>query len=196
MPLPMMKPWRFPRRGSPAALRTQQIVAHESGAALTADPLGGSYYLEGLCKGMEQEILPTWRRWKRWVEPRRRSKKDTIRQRSLSPHTVTSRRSREGNGCGGGECLRRPKEPHASSTGPTRRPGNYRSIRLKRLRPSGTGAGCRFLLSGCRKRREREEIPSHPYLKRLKATPRSEKYAIRLRAVYGSIERHESGTDR
>ena len=39
------------------ALRTQQIVAHESGAALTVDPLGGSYYLEGLCQGMEKEIL-------------------------------------------------------------------------------------------------------------------------------------------
>jgi methylmalonyl-CoA mutase N-terminal domain/subunit len=39
------------------ALRTQQIVAHESGAALTVDPLGGSYYLEGLCNGMEKEIL-------------------------------------------------------------------------------------------------------------------------------------------
>jgi len=39
------------------ALRTQQIVAHESGAALTVDPLGGSYYLEGLCHGMEKEIL-------------------------------------------------------------------------------------------------------------------------------------------
>src|SRR6185369_10621238 len=30
------------------ALRTQQIIAHESGAALTADPLAGSYYVEHL----------------------------------------------------------------------------------------------------------------------------------------------------
>ncbi|WP_459194890.1 acyl-CoA mutase large subunit family protein [Halosimplex sp. J119] len=30
------------------ALRTQQILAHESGAADTADPLGGSYYVESL----------------------------------------------------------------------------------------------------------------------------------------------------
>src|ERR1041385_1876722 len=28
------------------ALRTQQIIANESGAALTADPLAGSYYVE------------------------------------------------------------------------------------------------------------------------------------------------------
>lgn len=39
------------------ALRTQQIVAHESGVARTVDPLGGSYYTEWLTDRMEQEIL-------------------------------------------------------------------------------------------------------------------------------------------
>jgi methylmalonyl-CoA mutase N-terminal domain/subunit len=36
------------------ALRTQQIIAHETGAASTADPLGGSYYLEALTAEIEQ----------------------------------------------------------------------------------------------------------------------------------------------
>ena len=36
------------------ALRTQQIVAYESGAARTADPLGGSYYLETLTDELER----------------------------------------------------------------------------------------------------------------------------------------------
>ena len=36
------------------ALRTQQIVAYESGAARTADPLGGSYYLEALTDELER----------------------------------------------------------------------------------------------------------------------------------------------
>ncbi len=36
------------------ALRTQQILAHESGAALTADPLGGSYYVERLTNDLER----------------------------------------------------------------------------------------------------------------------------------------------
>jgi methylmalonyl-CoA mutase N-terminal domain/subunit len=36
------------------ALRTQQIIAHESGAADTVDPLGGSYYLEHLTDRMEE----------------------------------------------------------------------------------------------------------------------------------------------
>ncbi len=36
------------------ALRTQQIIANESGAALTADPLGGSYHVERLTNELEQ----------------------------------------------------------------------------------------------------------------------------------------------
>jgi methylmalonyl-CoA mutase N-terminal domain/subunit len=39
------------------ALRTQQIVAHESGAALTADPLAGSYYVESLTDELERRAL-------------------------------------------------------------------------------------------------------------------------------------------
>jgi methylmalonyl-CoA mutase N-terminal domain/subunit len=36
------------------ALRTQQIIAYESGAALTADPLAGSYYIESLTNELER----------------------------------------------------------------------------------------------------------------------------------------------
>ncbi len=38
------------------ALRTQQIVAYESGVARTVDPLGGSYYVEWLTDRMEEGI--------------------------------------------------------------------------------------------------------------------------------------------
>ena len=34
------------------ALRTQQVIAHESGVANVIDPLGGSYYLEWLTEDM------------------------------------------------------------------------------------------------------------------------------------------------
>jgi len=37
------------------ALRTQQVIAHESGAANTIDPLAGSYYIESLTNEMEEE---------------------------------------------------------------------------------------------------------------------------------------------
>ena len=39
------------------ALRTQQVIAHESGVANTVDPLGGSYYVESLTNRMEQQVL-------------------------------------------------------------------------------------------------------------------------------------------
>jgi methylmalonyl-CoA mutase, N-terminal domain len=38
------------------ALRTQQIVANESGVTKTADPLGGSHYLEELCDQIEADV--------------------------------------------------------------------------------------------------------------------------------------------
>jgi methylmalonyl-CoA mutase N-terminal domain/subunit len=38
------------------ALRTQQMVAYETGIAKTVDPLGGSYYVEYLTERMEAEI--------------------------------------------------------------------------------------------------------------------------------------------
>jgi methylmalonyl-CoA mutase N-terminal domain/subunit len=37
------------------ALRTQQILAHETGVAEVIDPLGGSYYLEALTDQLERE---------------------------------------------------------------------------------------------------------------------------------------------
>ena len=39
------------------ALRTQQILAHESGAADTIDPLAGSYYIESLTDDVEAEAF-------------------------------------------------------------------------------------------------------------------------------------------
>ena len=37
------------------ALRTQQVIAHETGVTNTIDPLGGSYYLEDLTNRLEAE---------------------------------------------------------------------------------------------------------------------------------------------
>jgi len=39
------------------ALRTQQVIAEESGVAAVADPLGGSYFVEALTDRMEAEAL-------------------------------------------------------------------------------------------------------------------------------------------
>jgi len=42
------------------ALRTQQIIAHESGVTNVVDPLGGSYFVEALTRDMEQGTLQYW----------------------------------------------------------------------------------------------------------------------------------------
>ncbi|NIK12381.1 acyl-CoA mutase large subunit family protein [Alkalibacillus almallahensis] len=39
------------------ALRTQQIIAHESGVADTVDPLAGSYYVEEMTDQIEKEVM-------------------------------------------------------------------------------------------------------------------------------------------
>jgi methylmalonyl-CoA mutase N-terminal domain/subunit len=43
------------------ALRTQQVIAHESGVASVADPLGGSYFVESLTSDMERRALEIFR---------------------------------------------------------------------------------------------------------------------------------------
>jgi methylmalonyl-CoA mutase N-terminal domain/subunit len=49
----------LPTEGSARiALRTQQVIAHESGAAATVDPLGGAYFVEQLTDAVEAEA---WR---------------------------------------------------------------------------------------------------------------------------------------
>ncbi|HEY3067441.1 MAG TPA: methylmalonyl-CoA mutase family protein [Methylomirabilota bacterium] len=50
--------WALPTEDAvTVALRTQQIVAEETGAPLTIDPLGGSYYLEKLTDQMEAAAM-------------------------------------------------------------------------------------------------------------------------------------------
>jgi methylmalonyl-CoA mutase N-terminal domain/subunit len=44
------------------ALRTQQIIAHESGVVNTADPLAGSYFVEKLTNDLEAEALEYFRK--------------------------------------------------------------------------------------------------------------------------------------
>jgi methylmalonyl-CoA mutase, N-terminal domain len=44
------------------ALRTQQVIAHETGVANTADPLGGSYFVEALTDRMEEAAYEYFRK--------------------------------------------------------------------------------------------------------------------------------------
>jgi methylmalonyl-CoA mutase N-terminal domain/subunit len=50
--------WALPTEAAATiALRTQQIIAHETGVTNTADPLGGSYFVESLTNEIERGAL-------------------------------------------------------------------------------------------------------------------------------------------
>ena len=55
--------WALPSEAAALqALRTQQIIAHETGVTDTVDPLGGSYYLEALTNAVEAGAYDYFRR--------------------------------------------------------------------------------------------------------------------------------------
>src|SRR5690348_8707048 len=52
------EPFALPTEDSATlALRTQQVLAYETGVAKVADPLGGSYYVEALTDAMEAKVI-------------------------------------------------------------------------------------------------------------------------------------------
>ena len=51
-----------PRRPCTVALRTQQIIAHETGVTNTVDPLGGSYFVEAMTDRIEAQAYEYFRR--------------------------------------------------------------------------------------------------------------------------------------
>src|SRR5213082_4174201 len=52
------EPFAIPSEESATlALRTQQVLANETGVARVADPLGGSYYVEALTDAVEARVL-------------------------------------------------------------------------------------------------------------------------------------------
>ena len=48
------------------ALRTQQIIAHESGVVNTVDPLGSSYFIESLTNQIEEKVMEYLQRIEEW----------------------------------------------------------------------------------------------------------------------------------
>ncbi len=77
------------------ALRTQQIIAYESGDAGTVDPLAGSYYVESLTNRIEEEALAYIKKSTPWAARSARSRRATSSARSRTPPTpIRSRSSR------------------------------------------------------------------------------------------------------
>ena len=75
------------------ALRTQQVIAHETGVTNTIDPLGGSYFVEALTDRMEEAAYAEFRRSTSSAAWSRRSSRTTRSARSPTRASASRRRS-------------------------------------------------------------------------------------------------------
>ena len=108
-------------RAAKIALRTQQIIAHESGATDTVDPFAGSYYVESLTAEIEQRALGADREGRRAGRLGRGDRVHQERDRGVGlrlpralPHRAGHRRRRQpvrrGRRRGRGDPARRPRD--------------------------------------------------------------------------------------
>ena len=123
------------------ALRTQQIIAHESGAPQTVDPLAGSYYIESLTNEIEKDADRLSRK-NRGHGRHVKSHRTRIRaagdpERRL--HLPAGRRSARGNR---GRSQSLPHRPGARCSYPAHRPGaGAEAGRAPARRPGKTKSG-------------------------------------------------------
>ena len=78
------------------ALRTQQIIAHESEVANSVDPLGGSYLVETLTNRLEEAALEYFRSWTTWAAWSRRPNRVIHSGKSLTPRQRYQREVEQG----------------------------------------------------------------------------------------------------
>jgi methylmalonyl-CoA mutase N-terminal domain/subunit len=76
------------------ALRTQQIIAAETGVTDTVDPLGGAYFIEELTNTMEEKALDYIQKIAIWGEWSRPSERALCRRKSSTAPTDIRLRSK------------------------------------------------------------------------------------------------------
>ena len=81
------------------ALRTQQIIAHETGVTNTVDPLGGSYFVEALTDRMEQQAYEYFAKIDELGGMVQAVKEGFRSARSPTPRSTSSARSKPASGC-------------------------------------------------------------------------------------------------
>jgi len=85
-----MKFTRFPpKRLRTVALRTQQIIAEETGVVNTIDPLAGSYFIEALTNRMEEDAARYIGRSMNWAGSSGPSRSAIPSRRSRTRRTPT-----------------------------------------------------------------------------------------------------------
>ena len=125
-------------RSARIALRTQQVIAHESGAADTVDPFAGSYFVESLTDEIEAARLGADRaRSPSSAARSRRSTSSSARSRSRrSPTTSATRPARTSSSASTSTSPTRSTTSTSSRS--TRRPSGARSSAWRSSRPTAT----------------------------------------------------------
>ena len=159
--------WRCPpRTRCRIALRTQQIIANESGVADVIDPLGGSWAVEAMTDEIEgkarRATSPRSTAWAAWSRPSRKG----FVQREIQDAAYAWQRQVEDEGAGGGGRERLPGRRPAGH-GDAGRPGAGGRSRWRRLkafraraRRHRREAGGRRGASGCEGHRQPDA--AHP----------------------------------
>ena len=166
------------------ALRTQQIIAHESGVTNTVDPLGGSYFVERLTLDMERGATRVLRRrsiasaaWSR------RSRRASRSARLPRPRTSSSRRSSAARRSSSASTTssRRTRRRCRSSTS-TRRTAETQLARLDELRRTRDNDAVQPLArraAGSRARHGQHDVPAARLRPRLRHRRRDVRCAPR-----------------
>ena len=95
------------------ALRTQQVIAYETGVANTVDPLGGSYYLEDADQQLEAQAYEYFERIDSSAAWSRRSSRASSRKIADAAY-ATSGRSSAASGSSSASTLRRGRDASRS----------------------------------------------------------------------------------
>ena len=143
------------------ALRTQQIILHESGVAATVDPVGGAYAIEEMTNRIEREATELLDRIR---VHGRHAGRDRVRLSAAADSGLGVRRAAGARYGRGGDGRRQPLRGHArrharASFRSTRTSSDSRSTRVRAVRAGRSETDWRAALDGRRARRSRRRQP-------------------------------------
>ena len=175
------------------ALRTQQVIAHETGVTNTADPLGGAYFIEKLTDEMEARRLRVLRPDRRARRHGRRDRDAASRSaRSRTPPSRTSRRSSRASARSSAStttCSRASVDRRSTAPTPRRRSARRRASKATRAARDGAAAEA-ALAALVQRRGGRAEPDAAHHRLRPRARLARARWSRRSRSVFGTYTEH------
>ena len=172
------------------ALRTQQIIAHESGVANVVDPLGGSYFLERLTLDMERgraRLLRRHRRHGRHGRGDRAGLPAEGDRRGLVPLPAVGRaRDRRSSSASTTSCRRTRRRCRSSTS--TRRPATRQLARLEELQKTRDNDRVRRALDALQETARGTGNTMYPLIDCVRAYATVGEMCDALREVWGEYE--------